>query len=341
MSGPEVESHHSYSVRLVKPFIRLLSSYEQVPPELLTWTDDADPDARLPASTIHELLRGALVLTGDEDLGLKAARTIEPGDYGALEYAATSAGTMRESIDVISRYMRLINDALDFSLEVLEGIAHVRLESAVVVPRAAEDFAVAAFHVATGYRMDFDESGRDTPELEVWFTHPEPADVSEYAETFPRASRIRFDQPHAGFAFPEAMLDRELPSADPKLHEVLRRHADQLLAELPQAQSCTERVRALLMDELRGGNPTAVHISSALHMSSRTLTRKLEQEGTSFKEVLDDLRRRLALRYVGGTDLGIAEIAFLLGFSQAAAFHRAFRRWADQTPLEYRRARRG
>jgi AraC-like DNA-binding protein len=72
-------------------------------------------------------------------------------------------------------------------------------------------------------------------------------------------------------------------------------------------------------------------------MSESTLARHLEDEGTTFKALLDDLRRRLALRYVGLSQLPIAEIALLLGFSQAAAFHRAFRRWTDQTPLEYRR----
>ena len=77
-------------------------------------------------------------------------------------------------------------------------------------------------------------------------------------------------------------------------------------------------------------------------MSPRTLGRRLEHEGTTFKELLDDLRRRLALRYVGGArSRALTEIAFLLGFSQSAAFHRAFKRWTGQTPLEYRRERRG
>jgi AraC-like DNA-binding protein len=95
------------------------------------------------------------------------------------------------------------------------------------------------------------------------------------------------------------------------------------------------------LKELEGGNPSAVRIASALHMSGRTLTRRLEDEGTTFKDLLDDLRKSLSLRYVGSTDLGLSEIAFLLGFSQSAAFHRAFKRWTQQTPLEYRRARRG
>ena len=78
----------------------------------------------------------------------------------------------------------------------------------------------------------------------------------------------------------------------------------------------------------------------SLQMSPRTLGRRLQHEGTTFKHLLDDLRRRMALRYVDGQELGLSEIAFLLGFSQTAAFHRAFKRWTAQTPLEYRRQRR-
>ena len=77
-----------------------------------------------------------------------------------------------------------------------------------------------------------------------------------------------------------------------------------------------------------------------LQMSTRTLGRRLEQEGTTFSALLDDLRKRLALRYVATRDLGLSEIAFLLGFSQSGAFHRAFKRWTGHTPLEYRRGLR-
>jgi AraC-like DNA-binding protein len=119
---------------------------------------------------------------------------------------------------------------------------------------------------------------------------------------------------------------------------VLRKYADVLLAELPKAESLTERVRALITEQLVAGEPSAERIARALHMSRRTLARKLDQEGTSFKDLLEGTRRHLALRYVGGHDLGMTEIAFLLGFSQAAPFHRAFKRWTGQTPLEYRRA---
>ncbi|MFW5877013.1 MAG: helix-turn-helix transcriptional regulator [Myxococcota bacterium] len=105
------------------------------------------------------------------------------------------------------------------------------------------------------------------------------------------------------------------------------------------ARSLTGRVRSMLATGLANGDANATEVAKRLGVSTRTLTRRLERDGTSLKELADDLRRRLALQYVGSRDLPLSEVALLLGFSQTSAFHRAFRRWTGQTPLEYRRAR--
>jgi AraC-like DNA-binding protein len=320
----------------MKPFARLLRTYPGIPEEVIAPIDGFDPETRLPIETVHELLRGTIVMTGDEDIGLKAAELIERGDYGALEYAGSTARTNAEAFELIGRYMRLINDALSFSIRTDGEQAVIELESAVVLPRAAEDFEVAAFYVASKPHVP-----DETPPFEVRFQHAQPANTQLYTRVFSERATVRFDQPVAGFAFPRELLARPLPSADPKLHAVIRQHAERLLAELPKAESMTARVRELLMDGLPSGKASADHIANALHVSASTLTRRLEREGTNFKALHDDLRRSLALRYVAESDLSLAEIAFLLGFSQTAAFHRAFKRWTERTPLEYRNAHRG
>jgi AraC-like DNA-binding protein len=325
-----------YSLRLVRPFSQLLRRYPGFPGELFDALDAMDPDERIPIVTVHELLRGGLEMTGDPDIGLKAAREIAIGDYGALEYVVSSAPTWGDALRSVGRYLPLVNDALQFSLRVEGPRAVIQLDSSVVLPRAAADFQSGAFHVAGLHRRQ----PQDVAEFEVLFTHPRPERVDEYERTFERGT-LRFDAPFTGFAFDAAYLDMPVVSADPKLHDVLRKHAELMLAELPKAQSLTEQVRDHIAQQLSGGNPSVELIARQLHMSPRTLGRKLEHEGTTFKELLDDMRRRMALRYVGGHDLGLSEIAFLLGFSQTAAFHRAFKRWTGQTPLEYRRARRG
>jgi YesN/AraC family two-component response regulator len=103
-------------------------------------------------------------------------------------------------------------------------------------------------------------------------------------------------------------------------------------------ESTTQRLEGLLEEELRGGNAAVEHLAARLHMSPRTLHRRLGEEGTGFRRVLARLRRDLAARHLRETRLALGEIAFLLGFSEVSAFHRAFKRWTGWPPLAYRRA---
>jgi len=336
VNAPDTAAQPCYSVRLLRPFGQLLRRYPAFPSESLAPLEALEPDERVPIAVVHELLRGTVELTGDPDIGLKAAREISMGDYGALEYVASSAPNLGEALQIVGRYLPLVNDALRFSFRTEGERAIVQLDSQVVLPRAAADFQSAAFHITSSYRRPRDPD----VEFEVLFTHAQPERTGEYERTF-APGKLRFGAPFNGFVFDKRHLQMPLQSADPKLHDLLRKHAEQLLAELPRAESVTQKVRDLIAQQLSGGNPSAELIARDLHMSPRTLGRKLEHEGTTFKELLDDMRRRSAMRYVGGHDLGLSEIAFLLGFSQTAAFHRAFKRWTGQTPLEYRRARRG
>jgi AraC-like DNA-binding protein len=334
MSLAVAVSRPCYSLRLVRPFLRVLNQHPGFPRELIAPLEQLDDDERIPIETLHELLRGAIVITNDEDLGLKAARELEVGSLGALEYAAASARTSRDALDVIARYMHLVNDALTFTFEQQNnGLTMVRLESSLALPRAAEDFEVAAFYIASRHRF--------TDEALPFHVYLQNAgsDSPEYARTFLQGV-ITFNAPFTGFSFETSQLDRELPAQDPKFHVLISRHADQLLASLPKVETFTERVRAQLVAELRGGDPTAPAIARRLGVSTRTLTRRLEDEGRSFKDLLEELRHGLAIRYTTSTDLLLSEVALLLGFSSAAAFNRAFKRWTGQSPIEYRRLHR-
>lgn len=320
-----------YSARLLQPFVRYLQRDPQFTPELLAPLADVDPDSRLPIELVHELLAGALFMTGDPDLGLKAAREIMPGEYGAVEYAARSAATWREACETIGRFMHLLNDALQFSMRIEGERVFIELDSRVELPRAPADFQSAAFHISGSFVWPVDFQ----PDYEVWFSHPAPENVREYELTFVGA-KLRFGAPYNGFVCPAAYLEMRPRSADPQLHVLISKQAESLLAELPRASSLADRVRDRLVQGLAGGSPMLRDIARSLAMSERTLSRRLEEEGTSFKELLEDLRHRMAMRYVRQSELSFSEIAFLLGFSQVSAFHRAFRRWTGQTPNEYR-----
>jgi AraC-like DNA-binding protein len=290
--------------------------------------------ARIPVDVAHQALLFAVEATGDRDLGLKAARRLILGDAGAVDYVVSSAPTVRSAIEQAGRYTRLINDVLEVRLEIKGSVALVQLENSVMLPRAAADFEVGGFfrnHVCAWL-------GSRLSELTVWFTHQSPAELGEYTRTFEPAS-LRFSAPVLGFAFDSQYLALPLPKADPNLQEVLVPYADQRLSQLPAVKSISADVRSLIAAQLPRGGPDVAAIAARVGMSLRTLARRLEAEGTTFRDLVDDVRRQIALELVGQRSLPFSEVADQLGFSHAAAFHRAFRRWTEQTPLRYRRAR--
>lgn len=328
-----MEGQPCYSIRLIEPFLRALRKEGRLPEMSDDWLQALGPDARLPAASVHLWLRGDGL--HDEDIGLKASREMELGDAGALDYALSSAATLGDALHTAGRYIRLVNDDLDSSIDVEGERAIVRLNNKLVLPRPALDFQICAFlrnqsRVWPDGMMD---------EIQVYFPYPEPLQRGEHERTLGPAS-FCFDAPFAGFSFPSRYLSEPIKSADSNLHQVMRNHAELVLATLPRVRSLTEQIRELLVQELTSGSITAERIARRLHMSKRTLGRRLEQEGTTFFEVLDSLRKELALRYLQHTELSIEEVALVTGFSNGVAFHRAFRRWTSDSPSSYRNRQR-
>jgi AraC-like DNA-binding protein len=325
----------TYAVQMVRPFWQLLRGYPQIPSEALDQAENADPDQRVPVARSQELLGAAVAVTGEANLGLLAARATKLGSFEVLEYVAFSAPTWRAAMETAFRYTHLMNEAADFRYEVVGDKVHVILHSKVPLVRAGVDFQVAAFHVAASRWLE-----ASAPELEVWFAHEAPADLSEYRATF-RDAALRFGAPWNGFVYDAVRLDTPLASGDPSLHGVLRQHAERLLAQLAPGDSLVERVRAQVLSTLKDGPADAVDVAAQMGVTRRTLTRRLRQHGTSYTALLEDVRRQAATHYLNSTDHSVEDIAFLLGFSESSAFVRAFKRWTGMAPMAYRRARAG
>jgi AraC-like DNA-binding protein len=316
-------------MRLLLPFVDLLQG--RIPEEGIAALKRVDPDTRIPIRVALKLLDDAVVATGDPDLGLKAARVATQGDYDLLEYAMVSSRTVRDANEVLRRYVQLVNGALDYSIEIQSDRAISRFISRVPLSRAAADFQLGALYSASRRWLPAPPRAYS----EIWFSYPEPRDTQEYARSFPD-STVRFAAPFDAIVFDRRYLDFPMPHADPKLHALLRKQLDHAIAELPPAHDLRRRVRKLIMAELASGNPNADHIAERLQMSRRTLTRQLLQDRTSFKALLEEVRRELAERALITEDVGMAEIATRLGFAEPNAFYRAFKRWTGMTPSEFR-----
>ncbi len=312
------------------PFARALATVPTIPREWLQALERLGPDDRVPIERANEMLMIAIASTGDPLLPVKAGRRMTRGDAGALDYLMSSSSTVRDAFEAAGRYVRLINEAMDLQLAIEGNRAFLKMQNSIIVPPEIEDFGLSSFFCNCVQPVLGDLHG-----VEVHFLRAAPADTREHAITF-GAATLRFSAPWSGFAFDADRLSLPVTTADPTLNQILRAHLERNLAERPNVHSLIERARHLIRRELPHGRATAPLIARELAMSRRTLCRRLEEEHTTFSDLLDDVRRTLAIEHVVQGTMALSEIAFLLGFAQTAGFHRAFKRWTTLTPSEYR-----
>jgi AraC-like DNA-binding protein len=326
----------SVSVRSVWPVLNYVAARGHEPKALLeAAVVDAsaihDPEARIPHAAAIGLWAAAERLTGDTDLGLHSAEAIRPGAFGALEYAVRTSETLGAGLERLTRYHRVLHDAAEVRLEIRGGEAVLshRLPLPGGAPRQVAEFVLAAWLLALR-RI----TATDWAPLEVRFPHAEPADVSEHRRLF--AAPVRFEHSRSELRLPQSLLALAIPTADPALQQIVEAQVETLIEGLPAGASYAGVVQQLLAQSLSDGRAALDRIAARLHISTRTLHRRLEQEGTSFRHILHDVRRELAERHLQEGRLMIAEIAFLLGYSEASAFHRAFKRWTGHSPQTFR-----
>jgi AraC-like DNA-binding protein len=320
-----------YSARFVRPFARVLSTYESFDVGRLNELKALNPLGRIPIPVAHELAIQQVSAVNDADLGLKAAQVTPYGSAGALEYAMNSAPTMRDALDVGVRFARIFCDTLRVDLDVDAARVRLRLHSSVRTPRTISDYAMATWY-ANNTRKGLGEGAK----LECHFDHPKPSNTFEYDRTFGTAT-LHFDASWCGFGFNREYLDAPLPASDPAVHIVLCEYVSRVLTELHDRPSLVEKVRQIALKALLNGDPTVTAAASALHMSTRTLAGRLEREGTTFSALLDQTRRELALTYLRDPNISLSEVSFRLGFSHVEGFYRAFKRWTGEPPVAYRR----
>jgi AraC-like DNA-binding protein len=325
----------SCSVRVVRPFLRLASArddYRDLVPEDF-WS--ANTDARVSLDATEAMLGGAVERLGEQHLGLQLGHSMRLGDGGAFDFAVRSAATVRDAIEVASRYSPLHSDSFRVWFETWRSYAVIRLYDQTHKTAACADFAMSAF-----YKLHVSESLPPDSPVECWFPYPAPRDTTAYERAF-GGSGLRFGAPFFGLVFDRADAKAPMPAADPVIHRAICDRVDLLLASLSEWHATTARVRLFIDREIRNTScATAASVARALGLSRRTLGRRLEAEGTSFSDELDSARRELGLAYVRDSEIPLKEISYSLGFSHVESFHRAFKRWSGVTPQSYRRQAR-
>ncbi len=269
---------------------------------------------------------------------LCAALMMPFGAYEVIDFLVSSAPSIGEGFEQLSKYLPVVTSFNSFVPEVRGGEVRVRTEATQGEASGFSDEWLLGATVR-GFRGVVGVDTFELQRLELRRAHP-GQNVSPFCAQA-MVPTITYGQPSAAIVLSRATWEMRSPRANSRLHEVLLMHAEELLRETNKQASLVQRVRAELVGELRGGDPTVQRIARKLAVTPRTLQRRLAEEGTTFVAILDSVRAELSTRYLSDVALSVTEVAFLLGFSEPSAFARAHRRWFGRAPRERSAAHSG
>lgn len=296
-----------------------------------------DPDATVPVQTLERLLNALAQQHRDVPAGLYLANQIQPASLGALGFILQACSTFAELLDVVERYNGMLSNIGHSSVRHLPGLVELCWECRAGSPllrRHAQDYVIGTF-VAVARLL---APGVGPLPQAVYLAHPRPTDpqqVREYFDFF--RCPVHFDRPVSAVSFPASLLSVRLPSGDAVLKDLLEQHGRNVLQQRIRPPSWVEDVKRLLASLLLEGIPGKEAVAQQLGISTRSLHRRLQENGTHYRALLDAVRLEQARQQLRSTQLSSSDIAQRLGFHSRQAFMRWFRQHTGVTPGDFRR----
>ena len=289
-----------------------------------------NPQSRIASQQFSQLMRSVWEQSDDEFLGL----TTQPSKYGVFRLFADGAiqeQNLHRVYKHLCRFYSLVNQSISLSLYISKGQVELRMRQ--VQPEIDRNLLFRDFFLLLWHRFPGWLIGKSIPLQQVKMRGAEPAHAAEYRFMFP--CPITYGHDYDAFVFSE----EELVNPVTQRAENLREHFKQAPLNWFTRQEFTPVYTRRVMDylaEYREHEASMQDIADSVNVSERTLRRKLTEEGTSFQEIKDKLRKNMAIYYLSQPDIPISTITNKLGFSEPAAFTRAFKQWTGQTPTLYR-----
>jgi AraC-like DNA-binding protein len=292
--------------------------------------------APLSLEQFRRLIADAVALTGDSAFGLRMGERLRADSHGALGYATASSRTLGEALQTLERYTMARATLFAPRLQVRAQVAQLVFDEAAALGAVRATVAEA---VVLTLKLTLDEAVLGpSPVSAVAFDFPEPAHAGLAGTLF--GAPVRYGAGWTGLELAPSQLDRPLLAANAALLREAVEGCQRELSRRHRGQGMAARVRQILL-EGRHGMPGLDAVAAALHLTPRTLHRRLVAEGSAFRELQDELRHQLALEHLRAGRLTLQEIAFVLGYTDLANFRRAFKRWEGAAPSEFRTRLRG
>jgi len=298
-------------------------------PELM-----ADPGERLSVQSQIRLLNEAAIALKDDCLGFTLARDFDLREIGLLYYVMASSQTLGEALKRVARYSKVTNEALVFGYQEGNKLALSLTYSGV--PRHSDRHQIE-FCMFAVLRICRVLTGLNLVPQQFSFSHYRSEGISDMTRFV--GTKVEFGGDTDEFALDADARELPLTHSDPYLNKLLLKTCEAALAERKEDVSeLRTRVENAISSLLPHGRVLVGDVARSLGMSERTLARKLSDEGLNFTDILQELRRDLAVRYLDDRKLHVSKIAWLLGFNEVSAFTHAFKRWTGKTPSEMRTA---
>jgi AraC-like DNA-binding protein len=290
------------------------------------------PGARVPSALVNRIWAKATEIIDDPCFSMKAHKYWHPSYLHALGYAWLASHTLREAINRFVRYLRVVSEKPFLKLKedpdgftLIFGFEHLGMR----IPAQIDMGMAIAIHMC---RLNY---GEDLKPIAVNVVHAEPSCAEKYFAFFKAPVQFSADRDSITLSFPD--VDKYLIGANPQLARLNDQVMIEYLAKLDK-DNIVDRVTAVIIDMLPSGGVADEKVAEQLNMSVRSLQRRLKEARTTFRTLLEAVRKDLAATYVRDPDIELGEVAFLLGFSDQSAFSRAFKRWTGCSPSEARKS---
>jgi AraC-like DNA-binding protein len=291
----------------------------------------SDPDARLSHRQKVALFGNVMRLTSDPAVGLLAGQRQRISDYGVFGYALLSSATFGEAAVFGIQHLRLAGPVLNKSFRIegdraiFEG--HDVMDLGPLLPLASE-FWFSSIQTLISRVLERPFVGR-----RLVLPYPAPRHADRYEAIF--QCPVEFDAGRLLWEFDAAFVALPLPNANAITANVCRDFCDRMMKEMGGEPALVTTIKTICLNSA-GGFPRAEDIAERLHLSTRTLHRRLADAGVGYQDILDGLRQRLAIEFLERTSLSVEQIAERSGFSDASNFRKAFKKWTGESPAVYR-----